>query len=361
MLNAQGRNGLPKGASTPLAERGEGEGESDERALLGAFGVDSRGADRLQAVSKPSRLKYWVFVAFVIFAVAAATGAFILVPGVEDRHLAPFAGSREPNAAASVSDLAARLQALQTAPSQDASAPAVAASSAVAAPSPEPLKNVSSVAAANVEAPPVAPQTAPENAVRGVSDTQILFGMAAPFSGASRELGRQMKIGVETAFDQINSAGGANGRQLQLVAVDDGYEPARTADAMRVLYDKDRVFGFIGNVGTPTAAVALPFALDHRALFFGAFSGANLLRRDPPDRYVFNYRASYAEETNAVVRYLVNVRRIQPSEIVVFAQQDFMAIPAMPASRRRCVRCRETIRTSFVSITSATPWTCKTR
>ena len=125
--------------------------------------------------------------------------------------------------------------------------------------------------------------------IQGVSDKEILFGMAAPLSGASRELGRQMKIGVETAFNQINSAGGVNGRLLQLVAADDGYEPQKTADAMHLLYDKEKVFGFIGNVGTPTAAVALPFALDHRALFFGAFTGASLLRRDPPDRYVFNY------------------------------------------------------------------------
>jgi branched-chain amino acid transport system substrate-binding protein len=158
--------------------------------------------------------------------------------------------------------------------------------------------------------------------IQGVSDKEILFGMAAPLSGASRALGRQMKIGVETAFNQINSAGGVNGRVLRLFAADDGYEPQKTADAMQLLYDKEKVFGFIGNVGTPTAAVALPFALDHRALFFGAFTGASLLRRDPPDRYVFNYRASYAEETNAVVHYLVKVRRIQPKEIVVFAQQD---------------------------------------
>ncbi len=112
------------------------------------------------------------------------------------------------------------------------------------------------------------------------------------------------------------------GGRLQLVAADDGYEPERTVDAMRRLYDKEKVFGFIGNVGTPTAAVALPFALDHRALFFGAFTGASLLRRDPPDRYVFNYRASYAEETKAVVQYLVKVRRIQPRELIVLAQQD---------------------------------------
>ena len=184
------------------------------------------------------------------------------------------------------------------------------------------VANASSVVAANNAAPPLEQTSAKDNAVRGVSDKEILFGMAAPFTGASRELGRQMKIGVETAFSQINYAGGVNGRLLRLIAADDGYEPTRTADVMQVLYDKDQVFGFIGNVGTPTAAVALPFALDHRALFFGAFTGAGLFRSDPPDRYVFNYRASYAEETDAVVRYLVKVRRIQPKEIVVFAQQD---------------------------------------
>jgi len=57
-------------------------------------------------------------------------------------------------------------------------------------------------------------------------------------------------------------------------------------------------------------------------LFFGAFTGANVLRHDPPDRYVFNYRASYAEETAAAVRYLVKLRGLQPAQIAVFAQKD---------------------------------------
>jgi ABC-type branched-subunit amino acid transport system substrate-binding protein len=91
---------------------------------------------------------------------------------------------------------------------------------------------------------------------------------------------------------------------------------------MKQLFEKDQVFGINGNVGTPTAAVAVPYALEHRMLFFGAFTGASLLRRDPPDRYVFNYRASYAEETDAVVHYLVKVRRLRPEDIAVFAQQD---------------------------------------
>ena len=36
----------------------------------------------------------------------------------------------------------------------------------------------------------------------------------------------------------------------------------RTVDTMKQLYDKQQVFGFVGNVGTPTAVVALPYALD---------------------------------------------------------------------------------------------------
>jgi ABC-type branched-subunit amino acid transport system substrate-binding protein len=157
---------------------------------------------------------------------------------------------------------------------------------------------------------------------RGVTEAEIRFGMSAPFSGPAKELGRQMKLGIESAFNVINDAGGVHGRQIKLVAMDDGYEPTRTTETMKQLYEKDQVFGIIGNVGTPTAAIALPFALKQRMMFFGAFTGANLLRRDPPDRYVFNFRASYAEETDAVVRYLVNVRRLRPEQIVVFAQQD---------------------------------------
>ena len=131
-----------------------------------------------------------------------------------------------------------------------------------------------------------------------------------------------MKLGIEAAFNVANASGGVHGRQLRLIAADDGYEPTRTAETMKQLYEKDQVFGLVGDVGTPTAVVALPYALERKMLFYGAFTGAGLLRSDPPDRYVFNYRASYAEETDAVVRYLVKVRRLKPEQIAVFAQQD---------------------------------------
>jgi ABC-type branched-subunit amino acid transport system substrate-binding protein len=158
--------------------------------------------------------------------------------------------------------------------------------------------------------------------VRGVTDSEIRFGISAPFTGPAKELGQNMKLGIEAAFNLANANGGVYGRQLRLIAADDGYEPTRTDATMKQLYEGDQVFGLIGNVGTPTAVIALPYALNRKMLFFGAFTGAGLLRSDPPDRYVFNYRASYAEETAAVVNYLVKVRHISPEQIAVFAQQD---------------------------------------
>jgi len=194
----------------------------------------------------------------------------------------------------------------------------------IAGPGPSPSPSLSAVIAPSAAAAtaPTAPVPVSSTPVRGITDREIRFGMAAPFSGSAKELGRQMKLGIDTAFNRVNEAGGVEGRMLKLIAADDGYEPSRTPDAMKQLYEKDQVFGVIGNVGTPTAVVAVPYALERRMLFFGAFTGANVLRHDPPDRYVFNYRASYAEETDAVVRYLVKLRRIPPRQIAVFAQQD---------------------------------------
>ena len=151
---------------------------------------------------------------------------------------------------------------------------------------------------------------------------ELLFGMSGPFSGAAKEMGKDVRAGIEVAFAAQNDAGGVHGRKLRLVAIDDGFEPARTVAAMKELIYARKVFGIVGNVGTGGAAVAVPIANEKGVLFFGAVSGAGFLRNNPPDRYVFNYRASYAEETAAIVKYLVEVRRISPGRIAVFTQDD---------------------------------------
>ncbi|MBL7649276.1 MAG: ABC transporter substrate-binding protein [Candidatus Hydrogenedentes bacterium] len=163
--------------------------------------------------------------------------------------------------------------------------------------------------------------------------------MSAALSGPAADLGIEMSLGVRTAFDELNRAGGVQGRPLQLIALDDGYEPERAVPNMHRLIEQDNVLALVGNVGTPTAVAAVPIANRAGVPFFGAFTGAgggggapparggvDYPARDapptPPDRVVVNYRASYAEETEAMVDALVEVVGVRPAEIAFFTQRD---------------------------------------
>jgi branched-chain amino acid transport system substrate-binding protein len=167
---------------------------------------------------------------------------------------------------------------------------------------------------------PVAPAPGPR--VRGVTDDEIKLGMVASFSGSNKERGRAMKIGWESALAVANEAGGVHGRKLRLLTMDDGYDPARTLPAMKQLVESDGVFAIVGNVGTATAGVAAPYCTEQKVPFFGPLTGADFLRKTPPDHWVFNVRASLAEEAGAAVRWLTEVKRIAPERIAVVAQED---------------------------------------
>lgn len=150
---------------------------------------------------------------------------------------------------------------------------------------------------------------------------EIVVGMSAALSGPAHALGNGVKLGVETYFKKVNDAGGVNGNTIKLIAYDDGYEPDTCASNMRRLIDEDKVLAVIGNVGTPTAVVSVPIANEKKTLLFGAFTGADILRKWPLDRYVINYRASYAEETATLVAEFTEAG-IKPSEIAFFTQND---------------------------------------
>src|SRR5262249_49319644 len=76
--------------------------------------------------------------------------------------------------------------------------------------------------------------------IRGVTDNEIRFGISAAFTGSAKELGNQMKLGIQTAFNLINDAGGIHGRELRIVATDDGDEPERTAGTQKETYEKEK-------------------------------------------------------------------------------------------------------------------------
>jgi branched-chain amino acid transport system substrate-binding protein len=146
--------------------------------------------------------------------------------------------------------------------------------------------------------------------------------MSTVLTGPAQALGQGMRAGVEAYFRLINAEGGVHGRPMQLLAVDDQYEPQKTGPNVRQLIDQDKVLAIVGNVGTPTAVVTVPIVNEKKVPFFGAFTGAGVLRKNPPDRYVFNVRASYADETAEMVRGLMGDCRLQPDQIAFFTQDD---------------------------------------
>lgn len=157
---------------------------------------------------------------------------------------------------------------------------------------------------------------------RGVTADKIHLGTTTAYNGPNEELGRNMVVGMRTYFSYVNDTSGIHGRKIDLTVLDDRYDPDRALANMQELFEERKVFAVIGNVGTPTARVTARYASENQFLFFGPFTGASLLREDPSDRYVFNYRASYADETAAMVSYFVETLDISADQIGVFAQND---------------------------------------
>jgi len=153
----------------------------------------------------------------------------------------------------------------------------------------------------------------------GVTATEIKIGMANALSGPTAGLGLGIKSGSEAYFKKVNAGGGVNGRKINLVSEDDGYDPPRTASATEKLIKKDNVFALFGYVGTPTSKAALPLAVDNGVPFFAPFTGAEFLRA-PVNKFVFNIRSSYFNEIEMQVERLVSDAGV--SKFGLFYQED---------------------------------------
>ncbi|RYF43303.1 MAG: ABC transporter permease, partial [Comamonadaceae bacterium] len=146
---------------------------------------------------------------------------------------------------------------------------------------------------------------------------RIVLGQSAPFTGPAAQLGIQFNRGAKLFFEQANAQGGVGKRPIELVNLDDGYEPDRCAANTRKLIDDD-AFALFGYIGTPTSVAALPLATAAKVPFFGPFTGAMALRQ-PFNRYAFHIRASYNDETALIVKQLTSLGL---KKIAVFHQND---------------------------------------
>ncbi len=155
--------------------------------------------------------------------------------------------------------------------------------------------------------------------VSGVTDNEILIGSSLALEGHAGYLGTQSLRGALSYINFINEQGGIHGREIRLIAYDDGYDPPRCVFNTQKLINEDKVFALFNYVGTPTSVKIIPIVQEARIPLLGLITGANALR-DPFKRYIINVRASYYQETGAMVKHLVEDLDIK--EIAVFYQYD---------------------------------------
>ena len=165
----------------------------------------------------------------------------------------------------------------------------------------------------------VGPAVEPEGDSLGLTGERILFGQSAALSGPAKELGRNMRLGILAAFDEVNAVGGVQGRVLELQSLDDAYEPEDAIVMTRHLIEQEQVFALIGAVGTPTSRSATPIARNAGVPYIAPFTGAAFLRDDEWDN-IINLRASYNQETEEMVARLTEDLGI--TRISVMYQND---------------------------------------
>ena len=153
----------------------------------------------------------------------------------------------------------------------------------------------------------------------GVTEDSITLGSSLALSGHASYLGTQTLRGALCYLNHVNEQGGVHGRKLRLVSYDDSYDPPRCLANTQRLIVEDQVFSLFCYVGTPTTVKIMPLLEDARIPLLGMFTGANALR-EPFNRYIFNIRASYYQETAAAVRHLV--KDLGLTRIAVFYQYD---------------------------------------
>lgn len=149
--------------------------------------------------------------------------------------------------------------------------------------------------------------------------THIKLGMSVALSGPASHIGQQLKQGHELYFNYANQQSDIEQPHIQLIALDDGYEPSRAVDNTQYLIRHQHIDALIGNMGTPTTHAIKEILKRHQLPLLMPYTGAEFLYQNPGFP-IFKLRASYLDEAQEQVRYLVD--ELGHTNIALFIQAD---------------------------------------
>ena len=149
----------------------------------------------------------------------------------------------------------------------------------------------------------------------------VKIGFIGPLSGSLSLLGQGVRDGLTTYIDYVNDHGGVNGRKIELVAEDDGYEPMRALAAAKKLVDQDKVLALVSPVGTPSVSAILSFAQDNKLPIIAPYAFSHALT-SPVKPYVFTTLPEVRLQSDALGGYLVNTLK-QRKIASIYQNDDF--------------------------------------
>jgi ABC-type branched-subunit amino acid transport system substrate-binding protein len=190
---------------------------------------------------------------------------------------------------------------------------------------------------------PASAQTKVTN--EGISPTEIVIGTHQDLSGPIKVWGVPVSNGMKMAVEEINAAGGINGRKLKLILEDNGYDPKRAVLASQKMIERDKIFAMIGPMGSPTVLAAQDILFDAGVLQLFPLTAAEFTYRfdpaKPQERLKFNNLLPYVESTRAALKYVIEAKNFKKpclmhqddeygkSVLDGFTQQlDAMKVPA---------------------------------
>ena len=140
----------------------------------------------------------------------------------------------------------------------------------------------------------------------GVAHAQLRIGQPAGLSGAVADGVKETTDGVRLYIDEVNARGGVNGEKIELISVDDKFDPKVTVEVARQLITEQKVLTLFHNRGTPHSQARLPLLAQYRVPLVGPSTGAMVLH-EPVNPWVFNVRATYQREAAKAIEHLTSI------------------------------------------------------
>jgi branched-chain amino acid transport system substrate-binding protein len=144
-----------------------------------------------------------------------------------------------------------------------------------------------------------------QDAVQGVSaDKVVKLGTWAPRSGPLAGLAPSGIDGAYVVFDEINKEGGVNGYTIDVVEVDDGYEPGRTVAAARKLWEQDKVFMIFFPYGSATTKAASRYVIDNDVPLLFTYGNVDSFHAGVSPN-VYDFYPRYEQMVSAIAQFAV--------------------------------------------------------